>query len=287
MTGAGRGDTRQVHFSSGGRRRSLLAVSGDAPTGSPLFLVLHGDTQTGASFRRFSGTQFDALTRFGTVAYLNGHRGGWNGAWRRPRGPARRDGVDDVAFVRAAARVLADRYDADLTRVYVAGYSSGGSMAIRLVYEMADELAGVGIVSATMAAPGNRLDVDRGPHPLPVAIIHGTKDRLVRYRGGATMVWGILPRGRGLSAEETAARFARRNGIRAAPRETCLGSDGRTRVVRRDYGGPGDEPVVFYSIEGGGHTVPGPHRAPFIAGRTSRVITAAQEFAAVWGFSAD
>lgn len=287
MTLAAPHDTQQLHFTAAGRTRSLLAVRSRETAGAAIFLVLHGDTQTGQSFRRFSGRQFDALARFGTVAYLNGHRGSWNDAWRRPRGRSRRAGVDDVAFVRAAARELADRYGADPGSLFVAGYSSGGAMAIRLVYEMADELSGVGIVSATMAAPENRLDVDRGPHPLPVALIHGTKDRLVRYRGGATRAWGFLPLGRGLSAPETAAAFAHRNGIRDEPRATPLGSDGATSVLRRDYGGLGQAPVVFYTVEGGGHTVPGPHRAPIVAGRTSSVITAAHEFAAVWGFPVD
>jgi polyhydroxybutyrate depolymerase len=65
------------------------------------------------------------------------------------RTPARTAGVDDVAFLAA----LIDQHRG--LPAYVAGYSSGGQMAIRLVHEIPDRLSGVVIISATQPVAEN------------------------------------------------------------------------------------------------------------------------------------
>jgi polyhydroxybutyrate depolymerase len=79
-----------------------------------------------------------------------------------------------------------------------------------------------------------------------------------------------------LSAPATAAYFAARNGITAQPVTTELPASSRaTSVDRTDYRQPGRPPVVLYTVHGGGHTVPGPAKAPAVLGRTNHDINTA------------
>ena len=76
-----------------------------------------------------------------------------------------------------------------------------------------------------------------------------------------------------LSAPETAAYFAARNGITAAPVTADLparaGQPGRTSVSRTDYRQDGHAPVTLYTVHGGGHTIPGATPSPRLMGRTA------------------
>jgi polyhydroxybutyrate depolymerase len=92
--------------------------------------------------------------------------------------------------------------------------------------------------------------------------------------------------GRALSAEQTAAHFAARNEITEPATTTTLAhrqGSGKTSVIRTDFRQDGKAPVVLYSVHGGGHTVPGPHKAPFVLGRTSRDVNAAEAIGEFFG----
>lgn len=264
-------------------------------------ILLHGSNQTGVVLRRFAGGTFDRFADGGAVvAYLDGYRRNWNDARRGSRFAARRDGIDDVAFVRAVIDLLAardgieqagtdhggiDRGGIDRERVFVAGYSAGGAMVIRLVHEVPQLLAGAAIVSATQPVPENFLLTDARPSPLPIMLVHGTKDPLVPYEGGMASLWGFRPRGLGLSAADTAAYFAARNGINAPAVVTARAAvaGARTSVGVTEYREDGRAPVTLLTVVGGGHVVPNPVRAPWILGPSTDQLVAADEFAAFWG----
>ena len=100
-----------------------------------------------------------------------------------------------MAFLRRLAVELAERGVADPGRIYVAGVSNGGMMALRLICEGADFVAGVGSVIASMPAAAG---ADCRPaRPVPVVMFNGTADKLVPYDGGrvglfnlGSPVWG-------------------------------------------------------------------------------------------------
>jgi polyhydroxybutyrate depolymerase len=252
-------------------------------------LVLHGSRQDGAGFRRVTGAALDVLaTRDGAVvAYLDGYRGNWNDARRRSWFPARREGVDDVAFVGAVVDRLARTHGTDPRRVHVVGFSNGGLMALRLLHEEAAPLAGAAVVAMTMPTPQDFL-LPTGPaaRPVPVLLVHGTADRVVPYAGGRVPWWVrrvFHVDGTSLSAPATAAYLARRNGMLAAPavdrRDLPAPRAGRGwgRPMRTDvltYAQDGRPLVVLVTAHRGGHTVPGPVRGPARLGRTSAVPTA-------------
>lgn len=270
----------------GGRHRTFGLVDGPGAGGRALILVFHGSRQTGALHRRFTGGTLDAPAENGAalLAYLDGYRRNWNDARRESSFPARAENIDDVAFTRRVITDLVASHDVDPQRVYAVGYSNGGQMVLRLLHEAPELFAGAMIVSATMPAPESFLAPSsaREPVPVPVLLIHGTRDPIVPYRGGRFPAWArrvFRVDGVALSAPETARYLAHRNGMTGEPAVTRLPVPGRRRartwVEQTDYREEGHRPVRLLTVHGGGHTVPGPRRAPFVLGRTERRVSAA------------
>lgn len=272
----------------GGRARTMTIVGGTAADRPrDLLLVLHGSRQQGESHRAFTGRMYDGFAADGgaVVAYLDGHRGNWNDARRQSSFPARLDGIDDVGFVRAAIASLVDSHGIDPTRVFVVGYSNGGQMVMRLVHEVPELLAGATVIAATMPAAEDFLAADALAVPMPMLLVHGTSDPIVPFGGGPMKRWAeraFKVGGTALSAPDTAAYFARRNGIAATPTTARRGA-GKVWTEQVDHAEPGHAPVRFLAVHGAGHTVPGPKRAPFVIGRTERSWSMADEIGTFFG----
>ncbi|WP_395639792.1 alpha/beta hydrolase family esterase [Pseudolysinimonas sp.] len=276
----------RTSVAAGGRTRTLTVVGeGAAENARALVLVFHGSRQTGDVHRAFTGGALDDLAAAGTavVAYLDGYRGNWNDARRESRFPARRDDVDDVAFVRAAVARLEGTHGIDPARVVAVGFSNGGQFVMRLLHEAPGELAAGVVISATMPVPASFLAPAgaTAPERRPVVLVAGTRDPIIPFDGGGMRWWvRALFRiaGSALSASATADYFARRNGITAQPVTTEIptGPNSRgTRTDRVDHREPGRAPVTLYVVHGGGHAVPGPTAAPALVGRTSGDISMA------------
>jgi polyhydroxybutyrate depolymerase len=274
-----------------GRTRTLTVVHPQQANANkvPIVLVFHGSMQTGASLRAFTANTFDHLgARSGAVvAYLDGHKKHWNDARIVNTSAARTDGVDDVAFAKAAIDLLARRYNGDSARVHAVGFSNGGQMVIRLIHEMPAALAGAAVLSAAQSVPENFAPDAPQQQPVPVMFLHGTEDPIVPYDGGMAKMYRFRPRGLGLSAPDTAAFYARRNGITAAPVTTPAGGAGPTRVERTDYRQPGRQPVTLYTVHKGGHTIPGPKTVHprFLMGRTDHSLDTAQAIDEFFGLT--
>ncbi|MEV4347701.1 PHB depolymerase family esterase [Actinoplanes sp. NPDC049596] len=266
---------------NGIRRTYEVVGPSDGRPGRSLLLVFHGSRQSGAKHRKFTGGAYDELADSGAavVVYADGHRGNWNDARRESSFPARTDDSDDIGFTRALIGKLTGSHAIDPAKVYAVGYSNGGQMVIRLAHETPELIAGAAVIAATMPAPESFLLADTPPAPLPVLLIHGTKDPIVDYAGGGYSWWARMlfkVGGRSLSAPETAAYFAARNGITAPPTITRLpAANAATSVERTDYRQPGHPPVALYTVHGGGHTIPGPAKSPAVMGRTNQDVQTA------------
>ncbi|MFI6423735.1 alpha/beta hydrolase family esterase [Promicromonospora sp. NPDC050880] len=284
--------TSFTHLSTdvGGRRRTFHVVDGPYAPGRDLVLVLHGSRQSGAAHRRFTGHMFDTLARDrgAVVAYLDGYRGNWNDARAESAFPARLAGIDDVGFVRRVIADLVASHDVDPRRVHAVGYSNGGQMVLRLLHEAPGLLAGAAVVAATMPAPESFLapSAELEPVPTPTLLVHGTRDPIVPYQGGRFPAFTrrvFRVDGVSLSAPGTARYLALRNGITTDPVVTRLAPPAsardRTWIEQTDYREDGLPPVRLLTVHGGGHTVPGPGRAPFFIGRTARSISTADVLA--------
>lgn len=279
-----------------GMVRTFSVVGDDAGGGHPrdLLLVFHGSRQTGEVHRRFTGGMYDALTTGGraVVAYLDGFKGNWNDARKESRFPARLAGIDDVAFTRRVIDRLVATHNVDPARVFAAGFSNGGQMVIRLVHEVPELLAGAAIFSATVPTPENFIAASAPIRPMPILLSHGTADPIIPFEGGRMPGWAqrvFKVGGAALSAPETAAYFADRNGISAPPathRISAPAASPKLWVSRTDFEQAGLPPVRLVTVHGGGHTIPGPKKAPRLIGRTATDVTAADELAEFLGVGA-
>lgn len=152
---------------------------------APLLVALHGGTGWGTQFEQSSG--FDQLAdRYGfLVVYPDGIGVGrrdaalrtWNGGGCC--GPAARQQVDDVAFIRQLVAQLQQEHAIDPARVFAAGHSNGGILAYRLACEASDVFAAIGVQSSSL-----EIDHCRPSRAVSVIHIHGTADRNVPIDGG-------------------------------------------------------------------------------------------------------
>jgi polyhydroxybutyrate depolymerase len=241
-------DTLHLETRDGVRKAILLpARAGPAPT----VIVLHGAINSaGWAARRFGFAEAAAARGFAAV-FPEGVGLTWNDG---REGFASR--AHDVAFLRRLVVEVVERGVAEPDRIYIAGVSNGGMMALRMVCEAAEMFAGAGTVIANMpAATGADCHPAR---PVPIVMFNGTDDRLIPYDGGGVgpfslggHVWGT---------EETAAFLAHTNGCGATASSTDT-VIGRTSVTRIAWTGCArDATVTLYRVNGGHHSVLGRHR---------------------------
>lgn len=154
-------------------------------------------------------------------------------------------GVDEAGFVGTLLDELALKVCIDARRVYAAGYSNGGALALALSCTLGDRFAAVAAVAAipVYACPT--------PHAVPTVIFHGLDDGFWHYDGDATL--GVP------SIEKMAGDVATRNGCAAtAPTVSTIATD----VDKLTWAGCA-APTEMYRISANGHAWPGGHTPPY------------------------
>ncbi|HEY7126920.1 MAG TPA: PHB depolymerase family esterase [Ktedonobacterales bacterium] len=241
----------------------------------PLVLVFHG---LGGD-----GPGMVALTHMNTVAdqqkFIVVYPDGLNRRWAFGKAPLL-GGVDDPGFINALVPQLEKDLKIDQKRIYTTGMSNGGLFVEYLACQPSSPFAAFADVSATM--PTILSLACKPVRAVPILTIHGTDDPIVPYNGGSSSI-GIMG---GLTAPQTAARWASIDGCNPTPATSNLPdkvNDG-THIQQNIYGGcqQGSQ-VVFYIVQGGGHTWPsGFQYLPVsMVGKTSRQMDASQ---VIWEF---
>ncbi len=253
--------------------RTFVAVPGPG-IGAPLLLVLHGAGGTGIGTAALSGLATRGPAAGCAVAFPDGYLHVW-GDRTRPPLTARRERIDDVAFLAALVEQLRSG-GGPTGPVFAIGMSNGGFLAEQVARHGLLELAGVVLVASSATVASRR---DR-PQPTPVRLVrflafHGTADPLVAYGGG-----GIGPLGRLADRGPSRSRAWADRGVTApiedvaADWAAAAGGPATTPVVvpaatssndftvehRSWSGANGTEappPAQVYRIIGGGHTWPG------------------------------
>ncbi|WP_460444167.1 CE1 family esterase, partial [Amycolatopsis cihanbeyliensis] len=145
-------DTEVREITAAGRSRSYRLHSSARPAegaGRPLLLVLHGKGGSAERMERYSGLNEAADAVGVAVAYLEGLSAGWSAS---PRPTALRPNpAADVDFAHAVIEELSHTADIDPEHVYVAGFSEGGAMALRLAAERPDWFAAAASVAGQLA----------------------------------------------------------------------------------------------------------------------------------------
>lgn len=141
----------------------------------PLVMVLHGLFLDPASAEATSG--LDRVADDGDVALV--YPQGLNGSWNAGTccGDSSRDQVDDVGFLTHVVDVVDTVQPIDRDRVYVAGFSNGGMMALRAACARPDIFAAAASVGGTLQSGC------LSPRPSSALLVHGLRDTTVPYEG--------------------------------------------------------------------------------------------------------
>ena len=180
--------------------------------------------------------------------------------------------MPDVVFISELIDYLSTSYNIDKRAIYANGLSNGGGATFVLACTLAHRIAAFGVVGAAVTIP---MDWCTNTRPAPLIAFHGTADRQTPYGGGK--VW-IAPRPFPDIPQWT-AQWAAKNDCSPIAVDTTIAAD----VRRREYRGCADNAdVVFYTIEGGGHTWPGgPPFPEWLLGKTTQNLDATRE---MWAF---
>lgn len=200
---------------------------------------------------------------------------------------AQAEEIDDVGFISQIVDEFIKNGDANPARIYATGISNGGFMSNRLACELADKMAAVAIVTATM--PVNMVSKCNPSEPVSVLIMNGTEDPLVPYNGGEVRLFKKgKSRGEIVSTADTFDFWLSQAGYKASAQTIKpfgfpdVDIQDNTRVFLQKFKGQNAE-VALYTIEGGGHSWPGGRQYlfEFLIGRTSHDINATEH---IWDF---
>jgi polyhydroxybutyrate depolymerase len=278
--------TLAIDVPVGPRRRTAVACvpAGAAPAaGWPLVLAFHGGQSHPEMMRRFSGLDDLAVQGRAVVVFPagTGSREGlltWNGG--NCCGEARADGSDDVGFVAALIDAVAARLPIDPRRVHAAGMSNGAMMAYRVAAELSTRIASIAPVAGPLA-----LESIAPERPVPVLHFHGTLDQFTPLEGGIgrrsvtrvshrPVLAGLLD---WVHANCCAATYA------CEPVPCTDDAITIERFTWRPADGSMAGEVVFYRLEGGGHTWPGRRPDSFYLGPSALSLDANE---IIWTFFA-
>lgn len=251
---------------------------------TPLVLAFHGGVGRGDTMAQKTGLNAVAEREGFIVVYPNGiDRGDRGGRWNDGRIASQQgSGSDDVAFVRALIDHLVQTKNIDSRRVYSAGGSNGGFFTQRLACELSDKITAFASVSATL--PQSLQSRCNPSRSVPMLMINGTADPFVPWQGGQVQIGAG---GNILSVPATVDFWRKHNNCSTNPAVEQLPdtqNDG-TKVKKATYSGcRNNAPIVFYTVEGGGHGWPGSQserRSEARSGKVSREILASY---VIWNF---
>jgi polyhydroxybutyrate depolymerase len=246
--------------------RIHVPESYDATLPAPLVLALHGGRGTGRSMERLTGFSLLADSEGFIVVYPDGYERQWNDGRNIERYASHRENIDDVGFINSLIDHLTQILNIDADRVYLTGMSNGALFAHRIACEMPEKIAAIAPVEGTILERWTR--ECQPSRPVPVCIIKGLEAPLFEKES------------KRLRASDTARFWASHNECSPTPTveyEADTDPLDGTRVRREVYDcGTSEREVVFYAIEGGGHTWPGgwQYYPEDLIGRTSRDIDA-------------
>ncbi len=184
-------------------------------------------------------------------------------------GRAQRENSNDVRFTAMLIDDLSRQYSIDLRRVFATGISNGGMMVYRLGCELADRIAAIAPIAATLVE-----DNCLPSRPISVFHIHGRADEFVPFEGGYGR---YRPAGPLKSVQDTTALFVTLDECDKTPHVTYQKGNVKCESFNRCAD---NTAVTLCSVEAGGHTWP--DGSPFPKGGLTTHDISANE--AMWRF---
>ena len=248
------------------RRSYQIYLPRGLPQGAPLLLVLHGSGGGATQIRQETGYAFERLAdrQAFAVAFPNAIDGYWDVC--NVVGDVGTNGIDDVKFLGALVDKLVAETGIDARRVFAAGSSRGGSMALRLALEAPSKFRAIAAISSSVPTPDNfkckpAAGTSSASGTSSVLIMNGTDDPLVPFDGGEVSLFGLLYKnGAVRSSRASAQYFADLNHLAGEPamRETPV-ADG-VRIEQLLWRADAGVEVELAAIHGAGHGMPQPYR---------------------------
>jgi len=246
---------------AGLQRHYRTYVPKGLPKGAPLVLVMHGSGEGPQALRVGTGYGFERLAdQHGfAVVYPKSFGFDWNDCSSIGNTAVNGVRADDAGFLAALVDQLVAELGVDPQRVFAAGVSNGGSMALRLALEHPTRYRAVAAALANVPAPQNFQCQPAAQTP-SVMIMNGTADPLVPYAGGEINLLGLFYKGGDVISSTASAQYlADRNAIAGQPRvsltQTALG-------VRTEHANwraaDGRTEVELVTLHGAGHGLPQP-----------------------------
>jgi polyhydroxybutyrate depolymerase len=212
----------------------------DGSTPVPLVIVLHGYTGTA------EGTA--AMTAFTPKSDREGfivvYPEGLNQRWNVGFGGLKFD-TDDVGFINELINRLEQKYEINLSRIYVTGFSNGAMMSYLLGAELSDKIAAIAPVAGSIGSVTNNVleQIPEPSYPVSAIVFHGTADTSVPYGGDGF-----------LSVAESIAFWVRNDECSLNPQNETS-SNGQ--VIKSVYaGGAKGTEVVLYTLIDVSHVWP-------------------------------
>ena len=152
----------------------------DAETPTPLIVLLHGYTSSGAGQDAYMGISplvdtygFILVSPDGTKEASDAANRFWNASSACCN--FFDSEVDDVAYLAGLIDAVKDAYTIDDKRVYLIGHSNGGFMSYRMAHEHSGTIAAI----ASLAGADQTQPRQTPPNPVHVLQIHGTADTAI------------------------------------------------------------------------------------------------------------
>lgn len=260
--GAGRFLDGRYDTDIGSLRYKLYIPGGYDGTPLPLIVMLHGCGQDADDFA--FGTRMNELAEQAgcLVAYPEQSSGAnvnrcWN--WFEPDHHAR--GRGEPALIAGATKQIVADYAVDTARVWVAGLSAGGAMAVILGRTYPDLFSAVGCHSglahgsardhygAMLAmrdgASANALARTTAAVGVPIIVFHGDQDSTVHWSNSD----GVVRQ----SIDSYAARRGPRGGAPLVAREESGRASGRGFTRSVHHGAAGEVVAEQWTVHGSGH----------------------------------
>lgn len=184
--------------------------------------------------------------------------------------------VDDVGFLAQMIADLQRRFQVDATRIYMTGFSNGGSMTFRFALEHPELLAAI----APMAG-GLWVEPPHQTASIPTLYITGTEDKYnpmesQPHPDNEPRAWDN-PR---ISANETVRRWAKV--LRCSSVSSVVRDEPPLLITKLNCDDPHGE-FLFLTIEGMGHVWPGGHK-PLPEDRVGKYSDCISATPFVWEF---
>ena len=236
----------------GGSRPVTVQLPADTSKPSPLLILLHSASTSGAHQERYMKLG-PVAKKLGMIYIAPNGTVGSDGrrVWNAAKSCCQRDAnkVDDIAYINSLIDEISKKVPVDQSRIYLVGHSNGAFMSITFACT-------TGRVAGVISLAG-AMDLDSTcttKHPFAFLQIHGDADPTIKYNGG------VLNKFAYTSAEETLSRIASVNSCekpdfnQSAPTKkdfdpTIAGAETRVENLINCA-----KPTALWRIEGGLHS---------------------------------